>query len=284
MIRPMILRRMLRQACLWLGIGVLGCASGCSGTQAPKQELKLCMQSYTFHKFTLEEALDKTAQLGLTAIEVFPGHRLSERFGDQTFGPSMDSATRVAVLQMAAERGIRIVATGVCVPDSAPQWPAYFDFARDMGIEVLTCEPALGDWDAVEQLSRQTGIKVAVHNHPQPSHYWHPDSLMAQIAGRDSARIGSCADIGHWKREGVDPLTALQTLDGRVRMAHFKDIASAENGAHDLIWGTGVLDLPAIVNELRRQHFDGYLSIEYEYNWENSVPDIQQSIAYFQTL
>ena len=36
-----------------------------------------------------------------------------------------------------------------------------------------------------------------------------------------------------------------------------------------------------MLNELKRQNFSGYFTIEYEYNWENSVPDIRQCIDYF---
>ena len=28
----------------------------------------------------------------------------------------------------------------------------------------------------------------------------------------------------------------------------------------------------------------GYLSVEYEANWDNSVPDIRKSLQYFETL
>ena len=50
---------------------------------------------------------------------------------------------------------------------------------------------------------------------------------------------------------------------------------------HDVIWGKGILDVKGMLQELKRQNFKGYFSIEYEYNWENSVPDIKQCVAYF---
>ena len=36
----------------------------------PAKPLKVSMQSYTFHKFTLMEAFEKTASLGIHYIEV----------------------------------------------------------------------------------------------------------------------------------------------------------------------------------------------------------------------
>ena len=48
-----------------------------------------------------------------------------------------------------------------------------------------------------------------------------------------------------------------------------------------MIWGTGILDLKGMLKELKKQNFRGVFSIEYEYNWDNSVPDIKDCILYF---
>ena len=43
------------------------------------------------------------------------------------------------------------------------------------------------------------------------------------LKGR-SPLMGVCADIGHWKRVGEDPLKNLQKLSGRIKVAHLKDL------------------------------------------------------------
>ena len=53
------------------------------------------------------------------------------------------------------------------------------------------------------------------------------------------------------------------------------------NEQHDVMWGDGVLNVNEMLRELRRQGFDGTISIEYEYNWDNSVPDIKKCIEYY---
>ena len=45
-------------------------------TRAEQIGWRLAIQSYTFHKFSLMEALDKTQTLGVKYIEVYPGHKL----------------------------------------------------------------------------------------------------------------------------------------------------------------------------------------------------------------
>lgn len=150
-------------------------------------------------------------------------------------------------------------------------------------MEFITCEPALDDWDLVEKLSGQYNIKISVHNHPKPSDYWDPDNLLKAISHRGQS-LGSCADVGHWRREGLDQIGCLKELDGRLISLHFKDIAAEKAGEkeqHDVIWGTGILNVKEMLKELKKQGFKGVFSIEYEYNWENSVPDIKKCVNYF---
>lgn len=252
-------------------------------TKAEKHGWHLCMQSYTFHIFTLTEALNKTQQLGIKYIEVFPGHKLGGKWGDKVFDFNLDKQTQKELIALAASKGIKIVGTGVYVAEKSEDWNKMFAFAKSMRMKFISCEPALKDWDLVEQLAKKYNIKIAVHNHPKPSTYWNPDALLSAISTR-SKLLGSCADVGHWRREGLNQIDCLKKLQGRINTLHFKDIMPKEEGVawqHDVIWGKGILDVKGMLQELKRQNFKGYFSIEYEYNWENSVPDIKQCVAYF---
>lgn len=252
-------------------------------TKAEKNGWRIGMQSYSFHLFPLTEALNKTQELGIKYIEVYPGHKLGGKWGDKVFNFNLDQQTQKEIKQLAASKGIKIVGTGVYVADKSSDWEKMFKFAKSMDMEFITCEPALGDWDLVEKLSKQYGIKVSVHNHPQPSDYWKPDNLLAAISSRDKS-LGSCSDVGHWRREGLNQIDCLKQLEGRIISLHFKDIApkvEGEKEQHDMIWGTGILNMKDMLKELQRQKFKGIFSIEYEYNWDNSVPDIKQCVNYF---
>ena len=82
----------------------------------------------------------------------------------------------------------------------------------------------------------------------------------------------------------MDQIECLKKLKGRLISLHFKDIApkkAGEKEQHDVIWGTGILDVKGMLKELKSQKFKGVFSIEHEYNWENSVPDIKKCIQYF---
>jgi sugar phosphate isomerase/epimerase len=48
--------------------------------------------------------------------------------------------------------------------------------------------------------------------------------------------------------------------------------------------GTGVIDYPAVVAELKRQRFDGYVYIEREGNWDKNLPDVDHALKYLDRL
>lgn len=255
-------------------------------SKAEKKGWRLGVQSYTFHKFPLTEALDKTQELGIKYIEIYPGHKLGEKWGDQVFDFAMDDQTRKEIKALAKSRGITIVGSGVFGTNQPDEWEKMFAFARDMEMEFITCEPAVKDWDLIERLANEYKIKISVHNHPQPSTYWKPELLLNEISGR-SKLLGACPDVGHWNREGLDQLDCLKKLEGRIISFHFKDIAAKREGEseqHDVIWGKGILNVKEMLKELKRQKFKGVISIEYENNWEHSVPDIKECIRYYNEI
>jgi L-ribulose-5-phosphate 3-epimerase UlaE len=73
----------------------------------------------------------------------------------------------------------------------------------------------------------------------------------------------------------------LRTLQGHVSCLHFKDLNEESRNAHDVPWGTGVGQCKAMMAELKRQGFHGAFCVEYEYNWENSTPEIAQCVEFF---
>ena len=106
-----------------------------------------------------------------------------------------------------------------------------------------------------------------------------PNFILSLVKDRD-ARIGSCADTGHWVRSGLDPVDCLRILKGHIISSHLKDLNEKSPGAHDVPYGTGVSHVTAILDELKAQNFAGNISVEYEYNWEASEPEIGQCIGF----
>src|SRR5580692_3460594 len=223
---------------------------------------KIGVQLWTFHYFPFVTAIAKVDSAGVKYVEAFPGQPLGGDMKD-TFGIRMSADSRAKIKQLLQSKGISIVAMGVIVPKTIDEWKKYFDLAKEFGLSYITAEPLKDQWDAIDSLAGAYGIKVAIHDHPRPNAYWHPDSVLAAAKGHPN--IGSCADVGHWTRNGLDPVECLKKLEGHIFGVHLKDIDSVGNTqAKDLIVGTGKINYPPIFQELKRQGFSGMFSIERE--------------------
>jgi sugar phosphate isomerase/epimerase len=240
---------------------------------------KLGVQMWTFRMFTFADALDKVDSAGVKYIEAFWGQPLGAGMKD-SFGIKMSDESKAKLKQLLQQKGISIVAMGVIVPKTRDEWKKAFDLAKEFGLSYITAEPIKTQWDMVDSMAGAYGIKVAIHDHPKPNVYWSPDSVLAATVGHPN--IGSCADVGHWARNGINPVDALKKLEGHVFGVHLKDIKKFDDTkAEDTIVGKGVIDFPPIFQELKRQHFSGMFSIEHESNWYHSVPDVIETVKFY---
>lgn len=233
---------------------------------------KLGVQMWTFMKFTFTEALEKVDSSGIKNIEAFWGQRLG---GDMegSFGEDMTPETRAKLKQLLQKKGIQIVAMGVIVPKDKDEWIKAFALAKEFGLSYITCEPIKTQWDMIDSLAIINNIKIAIHDHPKPNAYATPDSVIAAIKGHKN--IGSCADVGHWARNGLNPVECLKQLEGHIYGVHLKDIVKFDDPhAADTVVSKGVIDFPAVFAELNRQNFSGMMSIEHESNWDHNLPDV----------
>src|SRR3546814_5686717 len=82
------------------------------------------------------------------------------------------------------EKGVKIIAYGVVNAEGDDDWRQLFEFGKAMGIETFTSEPKAKDIPLLSKLSEEYKINVAIHNHPSPRNYWHPDSVLAAIKGQ----------------------------------------------------------------------------------------------------
>lgn len=260
------------------------------GPGAPAAEAlgwRIGCQLWSFNKFSFAEAIDKTASLGLKYAEAFPGQRLcADLPEDIKFEHTMSDEHRALAKEKLAKAGITLLSYGVVsLPSNEEKARQVFEFAKDMGIKTIASEPLKKNLPLVAKLADEYDIKVAIHNHPQPSLYANYETVLEAVNGL-SERIGACADTGHWPRSGINALEGVKALEGRLISFHLKDINEfGVKDAHDVIWGTGVCDVEGILTEIARQGIkEPQFFIEYEYNWDNNLPDIAACVAYFNQI
>ncbi len=240
-------------------------------------------QAYTFNRFTTFEAIEKTAKAGGKVIEFYPGQKLSAAEPNIKFDHNASPEVVAKVLAKLKEHGIKAVNYGVVnIPKEEAAARTVFDFAKAMGIRAITTE-AVESINTIEKLAKEYDILVGFHNHVgelgKPDYkVWHPLYIAGVLTGRDS-HVGAAADTGHWCTSGINPLEGLKVLKGRLVSVHLKD-KEAMGKSHDVPYGQGVANIQACLDELKKQGFDGNISIEYEYNWENSLPEVTQCIDF----
>jgi sugar phosphate isomerase/epimerase len=272
---------------LLIGLGAL-CVSFAIATPIPEScktgGFAVGCQAWTFNHFSVFEAIDKTAEAGGKVIEFYPGQVLSKDQPTVKFDHNVSDDIIARVKAKLSERGIRAVNYGVvAIPQDEAGARKVFEFARKLDLYGITTE-SVESLDTIENLVREYDIRVGIHNHPRrtdDANYkvWDPNYVLSLVKDRDP-RIGSTADIGHWIRSGLDPLDCLKILKGRVISTHLKDLNERSPSAHDVPYGNGVSNIPAILTELKRQGFVGNVSIEYEFNWDNNAYDAAQCIGF----
>jgi sugar phosphate isomerase/epimerase len=237
--------------------------------------------SYCFQLFSLFEAIEKTASVGLKYIDIYTGQRLGGKYGNVTVAPGMAKEHETALRKKLADHGLTVPNYATMDhPKDEPGWRDLFGWLKHMDIGTFITEPPEDAVEMIDKLCNEYKINLAIHNHPKPSHYWDPETVL-RVAKNRSPRIGACADTGHWKRSGFDPVECLKKLDGRVICFHFKDVVKEGGGYHDVPWGTGECNVRGLLEEAHRQKLKAVFAFEYEYHWENSLPEIAKSVKYF---
>lgn len=236
---------------------------------------------WTFHTVDFPHSLDQVDSAGLKYIEPNTFHKAGADLKDSLI-LQLSPAGIEKVKSMIAQKGLRCESIYIVGDATLASWKKQFDIARQLGVRFVTTEPPLNMWDSIDSLAGAYGIKVAIHEHWRGmSHYWNPDTTLMAMKGHPN--FGVCADLGHWPKSGVNPLDAVKKLSGHILAVHLKDIAAYNNPSLvDVPVGTGVVDFPAIFQELKKQGFHGNIYIERDaQDQPNNLPSVIQETHYY---
>lgn len=251
------------------------------------KKLPIALQCWTFRKFTLFETMEKAKELGIRYLQPYPGQTLSPDMPGVKFDHNLDEDSIKLVKNKLNEFGLALVSYGVVdFENTEESMGKVFDFAKKMGIKTIVTEPESDDPSLLEQMVKKYDINIAIHNHPEPSKYFHPETVLDYAQDTDE-RIGSCADTGHWMRAGINPVEALRLLEGRIMDVHLKDRNKfGTEGAFDVPFGQGEANIHNILAELTLQNYGGYLAIEHENpdDADNPSPAVKKGIEYIKSI
>ena len=233
---------------------------------------KMGMQSYSVRVLkTPEKAVAAYHDLGLRFAEFYPGN----------LPMSADPAVQKAYLRTFQEAGVTLLAYGVMGFKKGDEAGArkIFDFAKAMGIRMISADPEPESIDFVEKLVKEYDITVGIHNHGPKARYDGLDTVLKAVEGRD-VRFGACVDAGHTLRSGENPVKWIEKLGERVHGCHLKDVKGSKDQAKFTKLGQGDLDVAGVLKGLKAAKFDGCLSLEYEESEQDPIQDIKECLEF----
>ena len=153
-------------------------------------------------------------------------------------------------------------------------------FAQLAGLKAISADP---DPDPqvcadLQALCEEYDVNLAVHNHGK-KHRLGSIASLEDLFGRTSRRFGLCLDTAWMLDAGEDPFEAIERFSGRLYGVHLKDFGyDADGSRHDVIIGEGGLDLPHLMRTLADMNYQGYLSLEYEGDADNPLPNVLKCV------
>jgi sugar phosphate isomerase/epimerase len=265
-------RRRFLQVGAGTTLGLAGLPAMLSAAE-PFGEFTMGAQSYCFRNFDTEQALKRTHDLGLHFIEFFEKH-----------APLKSTPEQVkALLRLCANYDIKPIAFGVQrFTKNKDANKRVFEFGETLGIKTFSADPDPDSFDSLDKLVDQSKISIAIHPHGPTGrgqmHRWYSAEVIMKAVKDHHPLIGSCLDTGHLIRAAqlgkkLDPAEEIRTMGARNFGIHLKDHDNTKDS--DVVYGQGVLDVPAVLKALKDVNFKGYISIEYEAHPDNPSPDMR---------
>jgi len=119
-----------------------------------------------------------------------------------------------------------------------------------------------------------TGVKLGYHNHMNTISE-HPENLQRVMDASDPRYVGLLLDTAHYVAGGGDPAEAIVHYHDRLLFLHLKDVVDIPMNTPGAKYpfkfvelGRGRVNLPAVMDALRKTKFEGWAIVELD-----RVPD-----------
>lgn len=235
---------------------------------------ELGIASYTFRAFSLEETIQMTRKLAIKKLCLKSMHLPLDLSPEEI----RESAAKVKAA------GIDLYGAGVIYMNSPEQVENAWNYAKTAGLDVIIGVPDHELLEQCDQKVKETGIKLAIHNHgPGDENYPSPESVYQKVKGLGPG-MGLCVDIGHTVRIGLDPIKEVSRFMDRVLDIHIKDEDKADETGNTCEIGRGVIDIPGFLNMLVKEKYDQVVSFEYEKDEKDPMAGLAESVGYVRAV
>ena len=235
-------------------------AGGLAATALPLRaaaKLNVGIGTYSYHNLSMDEMIVQLNALRVGEIEMSRGEfMLMNHPTEELFRSARTKLDRA---------GIRCVSYYTATIKEDQDLENAVRFAMLLGSSNVTGDATGSILNRIDRRFTQEQLTFGIHNHyfkGEKFAYESPEDVLSALAGL-SKTVGATADVGHFASCGHDPVDAVRKLGPRLILVHLKDI-QAVDGEVNVLLGTGISKISAVMQELHRQNFAGLVAVEYE--------------------
>jgi sugar phosphate isomerase/epimerase len=228
--------------------------------------------------WSLARAAEEAARCGYQGLEL-------RVIDGQLVSPALTQQERAAALEAVRAAGIT-----VCAVDSSlrlmscteAELRAHLELCSQWGAPVLRVFG--GAWaedgrdDAFERArqllagvapdAERLGVRLAVETHDA----FASAAAVAELLGPLPPTCAALWDTLHPHRVGETPDQVWELLGTRLAHVHVKDARRTPDGWELCLLGEGEVPVRAILELLRRHHYQGWVAVEWEKKWHPEIP------------
>lgn len=245
-----------------------------------RAEPQLGLMTYTCRQHSFEEMVKLAVAHDIKRIELFAAH---VRWSD----PEEVNRQKFAMMHKHGLEPYAVYVGGMSTPENNRK---IFEFAQRYGLTYLVVEPKQQTlWPEIVALSREFGIKLALHNHGQGSTYGDPATVLKLLETYDADVLGVCLDAGWVTAAGFDAAEVFRNYGDRVFDIHYKDkrFTGLEGKAawEDTVPGEGATNYDGLFAAMRDSNWSGTMAIETDSKEfaANPGPFIAKAKAHFES-
>lgn len=253
--------------------------------------MKLAFTTLACPNWSLEQIIEAAQRNGYDGLEF----RL---LNGEVLPANMDKTTRNRVRSQCTEAGLKIICVDTSVHLATPdpseraaqirEGIAFLEIADDWDapyIRVFGGPPAdISQEEAIRasiecltplvKRGQELGVTVLLETHDAFSSSSAVMEILNQVPG-----AGALWDMLHPYRVGEQPTETATRLGDRCCHVHVKDGRKAIGEKWELtLLGEGDVPVPEILSTLHSEHYDGWLSVEWEKKWHPEIADPEVAI------
>jgi sugar phosphate isomerase/epimerase len=253
--------------------GTVGTALATFGKASAR--LNIGVGTFSYHTLSMDDMIVQLTRREIKEIEMSRGEFMLMK------PPTSE------MCQMARDKfdraGIRCVSYYTATIKTDKDLDLAVRFANIFGARNVSGDATGSILNRIDQRFTAEGLTFGIHNHwfKQKFAYESVDDVLRGLAGL-SKTMGATLDVGQMAACGQDPVDAVRRLAPYLKVVHLKDVAGA-GAEHNVLFGHGVVNIAAVMKELRAAGFNGLVAIEYEKEG-NSDEDMKYLVDYARRL